>query len=125
MKKILSLALVSVLMLGLVGCSGSGKEAGSRDEANRILLSVSSTVAECEKTMDDYETRINTVKEKDLDNIEKRLDGCNADIQGCNSYKDVEDVKPKYDSAVKHHDNAMKHLDTLRKDLAKYQEEKE
>lgn len=125
MKKIVSLALcLAVCMTTLAGCGGV-KEVESRDEANRILLSVSSTVAECEKTMDDYETRINTVKEKDLDNIEKRLDGCDADIQGCNSYKDVEDVKPKYDSAVKHHDNAMKHLDTLRKDLAKYQEEKE
>ena len=125
MKKVLSLVLVSVLMLAMVGCSGAGKEAESRDEANRILLSVGSTVAECEKTMDDYETRINTVKEKDLDNIEKRLDGCYLDIQGCDSYKDVEDVKPKYDNAVKHHENAMKHLDTLRKDLAEYQEENE
>ena len=135
MKKIVSLALcLAVCMTTLVGCGGV-KEVESRDEANRILLSASSTIAECEKVIKDYKTilddtkmspenKLSQVKEKDLNNVEKRLDGAYEEIVSCDSFKDVEDVKPKYDSSMSKHEKAMKNLGFLRKDLAKLEESK-
>lgn len=133
MKKIVSLIL-SVLMLSclLAGCGGA-KEVDSRDEANRILLSASSVIAECEKQLDEYdkvlddtkmsaELKLKNVKEKDLKNIEKRLDGAYGDIVACKSYKDTEDVKPKYDSSMDKYDRAMKHIGYIRDDLAELEE---
>lgn len=118
MKKVLGLIFVIVLCVGvLVGCGSN--EVDSRDEANATLLSASSVIAECEKTMDDYETRLNTIETKDLDAIKKRLDGCYADIVACDMYKEVEDVKPKYDSTMDKYERALKHLDLIRKQLAK------
>ena len=118
MKKVLGLIFVIILCMGvLVGCGS--KEVDSRDEANATLLSASSVIAECEKTMDDYETRLNTVYTKDLDAVEKRLEGCYTDIVACDMYKEVEDVKPKYDSTMEKYERAMKHLEQVRKQLAK------
>lgn len=121
MKKIISIVMLMVLCLSLlVGCGS--KEVDSRDEANATLLSASSVIAECEKTMDDYETRLNTIDTKDLDAIKKRLDGCYSDIVSCDMYKEVEDVKPKYDSTMDKYERALKHLDLVRKQLAKLDE---
>lgn len=134
MKKCLSVVLVSLMsVLLLVGCGA--KEVDSRDEANRILLSASSVIAECEKTLDGYDTvledtkmspelKLNQVKEKDLSNVEKRLEGAYSDIVACDSYKDIEDVKPKYDSSMEKYERAMKHLGYIRDDLAELEEKK-
>lgn len=134
MKKVILCALSIVLCLGvLVGCGA--KEVDSRDEANRVLLSASSTIAECETSIKDYkkilddtqmspENKLSQVKESALNNVEKRLEGAYADIVSCNSYKDVEDVKPKYDSSMDKYERAMKNLELLRKQLAKLEEKK-
>ena len=134
MKQIFSVALcVACCATLLAGCGA--KEVDSRDEANRVLLSASSTIAECETTIKDYrvilddtkmspENKLSQVKEKDLNNIEKRLDGAYSEIVSCDSYKDVEDVKPKYDSSMSKYEKAMKNLGFLRKDLAKLEESK-
>ena len=135
MKKYLSLAMMTLLCVGVLAGCGGAKEVDSRDEANRVLLSASSVVAECESLMKEYDKvlddtkmspqlKLNQVKEKDLKNIEKRLDGAYEDIRACDSYKDVEDVKPKYDSSMSKHEKAMKNLGFLRKDLAKLEESK-
>jgi len=123
MKKLLVLSMSLIMVLLIAGCGGA-KDVDSRDKANSVLLSANSTVAECEKTMDDYETRMNTVKVKDLDAVEKRLDGVLVDIHSCDSYKDIEDVKPKYDKAMDYHGRAMTHLGQLRAQLEKLEEEK-
>ena len=57
MKKIFCIVFCLVLcMCVLVGCGS--KEVDSRDEANRVLLSVSSTIAECETTLKEYKKNI-------------------------------------------------------------------
>lgn len=134
MKKYVSLIFVCLMsIMVLAGCGA--KEVDSRDEANRVLLSASSVVAECEKQLAEYdkvlddtkmapELKLNQVKEKDLKNLEKRLDGAYADIVACKSYKDIEDVKPKYDSAMDKYERAMKHIGYIRSDLEKLEDKK-
>lgn len=135
MKKYLSLVLLSLLCIGVLAGCGGAKEVDSRDEANRVLLSASSVIAECEKQLDEYdkilddtkmsaELKLNKVKEKDLQNIEKRLQGAYNDIYACKSYKEIEDVKPKYDSAADKYKRAEKHIEYIRNDLAKLEESK-
>lgn len=135
MKKYLSLAMMILLCVGVLAGCGGAKEVDSRDEANRVLLSASSVVAECESVMKEYDKvlddtkmspqlKLNQVKEKDLKNIEKRLDGAYEDIRACDSYKDVEDVKPKYDSALDKQKRAVKHLGYIRDELVELEEKK-
>ena len=68
---------MTLLCVGVLAGCGGAKEVDSRDEANRILLSASSTIAECEKVIKDYKTilddtkmspenKLSQVKEKDL-----------------------------------------------------------
>ena len=135
MKKYLSLAMMTLLCVGVLAGCGGAKEVDSRDEANRVLLSASSVVAECESLMKEYDKvlddtkmspqlKLNQVKEKDLKNIEKRLDGAYEEIRACDSYKDVEDVKPKYDSALDKQKRAVKHLGYIRDELVELEEKK-
>ena len=114
MKKSIVMCFSLVMMVVLLAACGSN-EVDSRDEANRVLLSANSVIAECEKSMDDFETHLKTVSTKDLNNIEKRLSESLDDIHSCDSYKDVEDVAPKYEKAIDYHGRAVKHLEQLRK----------
>ena len=55
MKKGIVMCFSLVMMVLLLTACGSN-EVDSRDEANRVLLSANSVIAECEKSMDDFET---------------------------------------------------------------------
>lgn len=115
-KKFLLISSIIVVLCALTSCGS--KEVNSRDEANRVLLSVGSEIAECELSLNDWEEDLDSVKESDLNNIEKRLNKCYSNIISCDSYKEVEDVAPKYNNAMDYYERAMTHLERIRKVIA-------
>ncbi len=119
-KKFIIPVLGFLLLFLLIGCSLD--EVDSRDDANRILLSVSSSIAECEVLLNEYEKDVSKIKQSDLEKIENSLAICYEKISSCNSYKDIEDVKPKYDSSMDKYNRAIKHLNKVKSDLKKWED---